>query len=278
MYAAGVAGGVWKSTNAGGAWTPTADMLANIAVNALAFDPKDFNTIYPGTGEGYFAVDNVRGAGVFKTTDAGVTWARLDGTNNADFYYVNDIFVSALDSKRIYAATRTGVHRSIDGGASWARVLATDVAGGCYDLAARTDQPGDYLFVACGNFQRATVYRNTEAGGAGSWNSVLSESGMGRTVLAVAPSNQNVIYVPAAELSGNYTDALHAFYRSTAGGDPARGWRASVTRTRRSTTRPSCRILPARRPLSARWPHRTASPANRGTTWRSRWTRSRTAC
>ncbi len=227
MYAAGAAGGVWKSTNAGAAWTPLADMLANIAVNTLAFDPKDSNIIYAGTGEGYFAVDNVRGAGIFKTADAGVNWARLDSTNNSDFYFVNDIFISPLDSRRIYAATGTGVYRSIDGGASWTRVLATNVTGGCYDLAARTDQTVDYLFVACGNFQQATVYRNTDAGGAGSWNSVLSESGMGRTVLAVAPSNQNTVYALTAELSGNYRDGLHAFFRSTASGDPG-SWVARV--------------------------------------------------
>jgi uncharacterized protein (TIGR03437 family) len=230
MYAGGVAGGVWKSTNAGGAWTPMADMLANIAVNTLAFDPKDFNTIYAGTGEGYFAVDNVRGAGIFKTTDAGVTWVRLDSTNNPDFYFVNDIFISPQDSKRIYAATRAGVFRSPDSGVSWTRVLSTTVQGGCYDLAARTDQTNDYLFVACGNTQQAAVYRNTDAAGAGSWDSVLSEAGMGRTVLAVAPSNQNVVYVLSSALSGNYQYGLHAFFRSTASGDPG-SWVARVRNT-----------------------------------------------
>src|SRR5262249_48782324 len=85
-------------------------------------------------------------------------------------------------------------------------------------------------FVACGNFTQATVYRNTDAAGAGVWNSVLSESGMGRTVLAVAPSNQNVVYALTAELSGNYQDGLHAFFRSTASGD-AGSWVARVRNT-----------------------------------------------
>src|SRR5262245_6006625 len=41
MYAAGVAGGVWKTTNAGTSWAPLNDFLANIAVTCMAFDPSN---------------------------------------------------------------------------------------------------------------------------------------------------------------------------------------------------------------------------------------------
>jgi hypothetical protein len=36
MYAGGVSGGVWKTTDAGQTWTPLADQIANIAVNSMA--------------------------------------------------------------------------------------------------------------------------------------------------------------------------------------------------------------------------------------------------
>src|SRR5215475_3105786 len=39
LYAAGVAGGVWKSTNSGRSWSALGDLLPNIAVSSLAFDP-----------------------------------------------------------------------------------------------------------------------------------------------------------------------------------------------------------------------------------------------
>src|SRR5438045_5756096 len=95
MYAAGVAGGIWKTTNAGGTWSPLNDFLANIAVTVLAMDPTDPNTIYAGTGEGYFNADGVRGAGIFKTMDAGAHWTRLATTaSNANFFFINDIVVS----------------------------------------------------------------------------------------------------------------------------------------------------------------------------------------
>jgi len=231
IYAAGVAGGVWKTTNAGASWTPLADMLPNIAVNSMAFDPANPNTIYAGTGEGYFNVDAVRGAGIFKTTDGGTTWTRLAGTANPDFYYVNDIVVSKNDGKQVYAATRTGVWRSVDGGDNWTRGLSVTVNGGCLDLAMRTDQTTDYIFTSCGNFQQAAIYRNTDASGGGSWDSVFTEAGMGRTALAIAPSNQSVIYALSASIaSGTYLDGLHAVFRSTASGDSG-SWAARARNT-----------------------------------------------
>lgn len=228
IYAAGVSGGVWKTANGGASWAPIGDLLPNIAVNSMVMDPKNSNVIYAGTGEGYFNFGGVRGAGIFKTIDGGTNWTRLNNTNNPDFYYVNDLVISPTSSDRIYAATRTGVWRSIDGGVNWTRVLETAVAGGCLDLAIRTDQTSDYIFTACGTFQQSTVYRNTDAGGNGTWSEVLNETGMGRTSLAIAPSNQNIVYAAASSIiGGTYQNGLHAVFRSISGGESGT-WTAQV--------------------------------------------------
>jgi hypothetical protein len=229
MYAAGVAGGVWKTTDGGTTWFPLADLIANIAVNSMAMDPADPNTVYAGTGEGYFNIDQVRGAGIFKTTDGGATWTHLASTNTADFHYVNKLVVSRNVPQRLYAATRTGVWRSSDGGTTWTRVHNPGVNGGCLDLALRTDQPTDYLFASCGTSVQARVYRNADAGGSGAWVSALTETNMGRTSLAIAPSNQSVVYAMAASnVSGNFRDGLHAVFRST---DSGSTWTARVRNT-----------------------------------------------
>ena len=238
MYAAGVAGGVWKTTNGGGSWTPTSDLISNLAVNSLAMDPTNPNTLYAGTGEGFFNVDSVRGAGIFKTTDGGATWNQLAGTTSTDFHYVNDIVVSATNANRIYAATRTGIWRTTDGGTNWTKVLnatsvgstTTAINGGCLDLAIRTDRPTDYIFASCGNFEQARIFRNADAGAAGAWTQVHTEANAGRTSLAIAPSNQNVIYALSGELLGTFSNALHAVHRSTASGD-AGSWEARVRNT-----------------------------------------------
>ena len=242
MYAAGVAGGIWKTSNGGNAWSPLNDFLANIAVTTMAFDPSDPNTIYAGTGEGFFNADGVRGAGIFKSTDAGAHWTRLSATaSNSNFFFVNDIVVSPANGQHVYAATRTGVWRSLDGGASWNQALISNVpngANGALDLVIRTDQATDYIFAALGSFSRAHIFRNVDAGGSGTWEDVHSEVNMGRTSLALAPSNQNVIYALATCISCgagtnpnfpalSYTDGLLAIFRSTSSGD-AGSWTAQT--------------------------------------------------
>ncbi|HWQ35479.1 MAG TPA: Ig-like domain-containing protein [Blastocatellia bacterium] len=226
MFAAGVTGGIWKTTNAGQSWTPLSDLLPNITISALAMDQKNPEVIYAGTGEG--VTGDFRGAGIFKTADGGATWTQLPGTAETDFYFVNDLVISPANSQNLYAGTHTGVWRSTDGGANWTKVLPVTATGGCLDLVMRTDQATDYIFASCGTFQQATVYRNTDAAGAGTWDQVHSESGMGRTSLAIAPSNQNIIYAASASYSsGTYRHGLHAVFRSTSGG-AAGTWTAQV--------------------------------------------------
>src|SRR5450830_801512 len=59
MYAGGVAGGVWKTTNGGSSWAPLNDFLPNLAVTTLVMDPSNPNVLYAGTGEGFNNADAV---------------------------------------------------------------------------------------------------------------------------------------------------------------------------------------------------------------------------
>lgn len=245
MYSAGVSGGVWKSTNAGGTWTPIADLISNITVSTMAFEPGNPNVIYVGTGEGIYGSEyngdlssgDFRGAGIFKTSDGGATWAQITSTNTTDFYYVNKLVISPNDKNRIYAATGSGVMRSMDGGATWSNALnpigprGGRVNAGCLDVAIRTDQTTDFVFASCGNFEQATVYRNTDASGSGTWDSVLTASGMGRTALAIAPSNQEIVYALASSVENSqFAYSLYAVFRSASGGASG-SWTAQVRNT-----------------------------------------------
>ena len=241
MYTAGVSGGVWKTESGGNHWQPLTDFLANLAVCSLAIDPKNPQVLYAGTGEGFFNLGSLRGAGVFKTSDGGLNWQQLASTNTPDFYYVNDLVVSPVDSQALYAATDTGVWRSLDAGATWTRTLDPALESGCLDLVIRTDQATDYVFVSCGTFEQAAVYRNANAAGGGNWEKILSERNMGRTSLALAPSNQNVIYAAAAWTNGGDgvdEGRLRAVWRSSSSGDTGT-WTEQVS----GTTRPGSLLL-----------------------------------
>src|SRR5688572_25951298 len=228
LFAAGVSGGIWKSDDNGTTWRPMGDGLTNIAVNSLLIDPARPDVMYAGTGEGYFREEirgtglPLRGSGIYVTTDGARSWRQLPATNTPDFHWVNDLEFGVNDSRRIYAATRSGVWRSTDNGATWARLLAVNVRGGCLDLALRPDRSEDVLFASCGSYEQATVYRFPRAADRSDAEVVLREPNMGRTSLAVAPSNPEVMYALAASNvpgpHGIYEQGLLAVYRTDRGG------------------------------------------------------------
>jgi photosystem II stability/assembly factor-like uncharacterized protein len=240
MWAAGVAGGIWKTTNGGATWAPKADLMVNIAVNSMILDPRNPNHLYAGTGEGFFNFDAVRGAGILQSTDGGETWAQLPSTTTSDFYYVQKMIMSQGSSQRLYAATRTGVFRSTDGGNSWGKVLDCTGVNGAMDLAIQTDRPLAMVFAACGTLlangsTQGAVYRALDTSNTMTWSVVLNPTNMGRTSLAIAPSNQNIVYARAASNeSGNYNQGLLAVYRSGSSG-AAGSWTTQVTNTSPTT-------------------------------------------
>lgn len=216
MYAAGVAGGVFKTLDGGASWTPLDDFLPNLAISALAMDPANSQALYAGTGEGYFNSSAVRGNGIYKTTDGGASWTLLSATVTNPFpeafHYVNDIAVSPNDSDRAYACTRVGIYRTLDGGASWQVVLrnAAYFVGppltngsfvGCTDIELRQDSNPDVIFAAFGSFIPDGLFRSQDGGD--TWAQVgtgtdVAQPGQGRMSIAVAPSNNDTIYVSMA--------------------------------------------------------------------------------
>jgi hypothetical protein len=127
LWCGGVDGGVWKSTNAGVAWFPLNDFMANLAISCMAMDPGNPNTIFAGTGEAMYNGDAIRGAGIFKTTDGGATWAQLPSTTNASFLYVGRVAVDPNNGQIVLAATRSGLFRSTDGGATFTLRLGVEM-------------------------------------------------------------------------------------------------------------------------------------------------------
>src|ERR1700694_839542 len=83
VWIGGVDGGIWETTDITASpanWTPVSDLFSNMAVSSICQDPVNKNTMYFGTGEKTFNADAVRGGGVWKSTDHGVTWNLLSNT------------------------------------------------------------------------------------------------------------------------------------------------------------------------------------------------------
>ena len=135
MFAGAVSGGLWLSTNAGTSWSLVDGWWANLSVGALTMDPSNPDTLYVGTGEGFYSLAHplrsishfVRGAGVLKSTDGGQSWNLLPAT--ANWLAVTRIAVSPADSNLLLASRRPGgIARSTNGGQTWTDVAVADTS------------------------------------------------------------------------------------------------------------------------------------------------------
>lgn len=148
VYVGGAQGGLWRSQDNGLTWTPLTDALPSLAVGAVAIDPTNPNIIYLGTGEPNRSGDSYFGAGLFKTTDGGVSWQQITGPVsttepklpvflNCTFSRIaidpvkpNTIFVATNTGYFLSAATtpgpaplgNRGLWKSTDGGVNWINV------------------------------------------------------------------------------------------------------------------------------------------------------------
>ena len=128
VWVGSVSGGIWKTTDitvSPANWQLVSDQLPNLAIADMAQDPTNFNTMYAATGESYFNSDAVQGAGVFKSTNAGVTWSVLPSTVN----YVSNTRILVDWQGNVYLATRdNGLLRSTDGGITWTNITPSNVS------------------------------------------------------------------------------------------------------------------------------------------------------
>ncbi|MBX9680931.1 MAG: Ig-like domain repeat protein [Gemmataceae bacterium] len=71
-------GGAWKTLDSGKTWTPLFDLqTSGIFAGSIAVSPVNSNTLYLGTGESRNSTNNFYGSGVYRSTNAGLTWQLL---------------------------------------------------------------------------------------------------------------------------------------------------------------------------------------------------------
>ena len=213
IFAGGVAGGLWKSTTAGGSWVKINDFELNLAVSCIAEDANGI--IYYGTGEGLCGFQGISGGmiggGVFKADNKqGTTFTRLASTkpavnSEAGWAQVNDIEIDPNNSQRVYASTKSGLQVSSDGGNTW--VLATGAIGPQgQDIEVASD--GSVIF---SNFGKGFISSNGTSftGISGAGNTKLPTSAV-RTEFAIAPSDDNRIYAWCAAANGSLVGSYYS--------------------------------------------------------------------
>lgn len=209
LLAGGVAGGIWRTSDAGASWAPLDDFMANLAVTSIVYKPGVVSTVFAGTGEGFFNNDSIRGAGIFRSGDGGTTWTQLPATaTSPDFLFVNRLAFSA-DGSVLLAANRNGVFRSLDDGASWIETLQVSVTDVRF-------LPGSSTAAVTAGYGRA--YYSTDGGAA--WTLSTGPNGPGfpnRIELGVSASSPLTVYASYAAGGASFSPPAE-LWRSLNGG------------------------------------------------------------
>ncbi|HVA29150.1 MAG TPA: hypothetical protein VNF68_13290 [Candidatus Baltobacteraceae bacterium] len=219
FYIGSVNGGIWRTDDAGRTWTPIFDKESSGSIGSLAIAPSDENVIYAGSGEGMQRPDLAIGNGIYKSTDAGATWTHL-GLHDGE--QIPQISVDPKDPNRLFVAVlghpfgpnaERGVYRSLDGGATFKRVLYENENVGANDVEIDPANPQIVyatLWAArsapweAGPFEIAGsgVFKSIDGGD--TWTKLTNgfPPRIGRSELAIAPSNPNVVYAAADAPTG----------------------------------------------------------------------------
>ncbi|HLY04733.1 MAG TPA: hypothetical protein VKR31_03200 [Rhizomicrobium sp.] len=229
FYCGYVAGGVWKSTDAGQTWLPVSDKAPFWSVGAIAVAPSNHNVVYVGGGEAAPRGNITYGNGVWKSTDAGKSWTHvgLDDSRQIGALVVdpsnpNIVLVAAFGHAFGPNAMR-GIYRTTDGGRNWTRVLGKDDRTGGIDVEFDPHNAG---IVYAALWQAVRQPWNFSSGGPGSglWRSTdggvtwkqLTGNGLpagilGRIKVSVSGADSKRIYAMIEAKDGG-------LYRSDDGG------------------------------------------------------------
>jgi hypothetical protein len=227
LLAGAASGGMWRSTDDGASWilTTAPEQLHSVTTIAQDTRPGHENVWYYGTGEyagqtanwpvdgssGYF------GDGLFKSTDGGLSWlplAATSGTSPTDFtsswQFVHRLAVDASNTTadEVYAAAYEAIYRSEDGGTSFQRVISSPGSR----LTDVVVSPSGVVFAALDERgTRPGIHRSVDGlGFADITPPDLFD--YHRIVLALAPSNENILYCLVAGAASS-TDTR--FYKYT---------------------------------------------------------------
>lgn len=211
IYAGCATGGIFKTIDGGITWEPIFDDQPFLAIGSLAFDPNNPDILFAGTGDPNISGYPFIGDGIWKSSDAGITWTHLGLTNQR---IISKIIIDPTNSNMIYAAAMglpfernndRGLYASTDGGNSWNQILFISDDAGVIDLVMDPVNPG-ILYAAGWNRirnneeslisgQGAKIYKTTDGGM--NWNilsSGLPQNDMSRIALAVSATNSGVVY------------------------------------------------------------------------------------
>ena len=230
-YFGSTGGGVWRTTDAGSTYENISDGYFGGSIGAVAVSDWDPNVIYVGGGEKTVRGNVSYGYGMWKSVDAGKTWAEIGLKNSR---HIPRIKIHPKNPDLVYAAvlgdlfkptSERGIYRSKDGGQTWEQVLFVNENAGFVDLVLDPANPR-ILYASSWRIKR-TPY-SLESGGEGSaiwkstdggdtWTNISKNEGLpggiwGISGITVSPVNNERVWALIENQDGGV-------YRSDDGGE-----------------------------------------------------------
>jgi hypothetical protein len=199
LYLGSASGGLWKTVNGGGSWTPVFDEVGTLSIGALALDPADPDVLWAGTGERQSSCASYFGLGLYRSADGGTTFEPRNGSAPfaLELSYIVSIAVHPSDPQTVLVSgdgfclpdgTRApgGVFKTTDAGTTWRRVLAGTGSDVIYE-------PGNPLVVYA-MMSNLGVRKSVDGGE--TWSAASTGVvNATRMRLALAPGTPQTLYV-----------------------------------------------------------------------------------
>jgi len=206
-------GGVWKTENGGGSWTPIFDEQPIQNIGSVAITQSNPNIVWAGTGEGNPRNSVSLGEGMYKSLDGGKTWKcmGLQKTRNIHRILIDpnnpDIVYAGVMGNPFAPHPERGVYKTTDGGENWKLILHTNDTSGVGDMVMDPTNPNKILV---NMYQHLRTPWSLQGGGSGSGLYVTYDGGknfkklgkaeglpagnLGRIGIAIGRNDPNRIY------------------------------------------------------------------------------------
>jgi photosystem II stability/assembly factor-like uncharacterized protein len=213
-YFGAVGGGLWKTMDAGETWTPVTDgQIKSSSVGAVAVSESSPDVVFIGMGESCIRGNIMPGDGVYKSADAGKTWAHVGFTDAQNISKIrihptnpNVVFVAALGR---YGAPNEerGLYKSTDGGKTWKRTLFRDNKTAAIDVVIDRKNP-HVMFAALWEAYRVEYQMSSGGPGSGlfkstdegeTWREITRSPGLpqgpvGKISVSISGADPNRVY------------------------------------------------------------------------------------